>query len=143
MKLLVLSMTALLTMTGLAHAKTVTVTGDQARSIMEALASANFPITNIDEEWTGKTLTVSASQLSCRYNVVNAPDEWMSHVQCYTLDNNQTLPNSLAIAKAISPFSGFEGAAGSRYLTANMIQCALNYSDRAYECVLDVADYGQ
>ncbi len=141
MKLLILSLSILLST--VAQAKTVRATGDQARSIMEALSSAGFPVTNIDEEWTGKVLTVEAKELTCRYNVVNAPDEWMSNVQCYTAADDTTLANSLAIAKAVSPFAAFEGAAGSRYLTAKSIKCGLKYSERMYACIIDANDYGQ
>lgn len=144
MKLLILSLSTLLTFTTVAQAKTVKVQGDQARSIMEALASAGFPVTNMDEEWSGKILTMEVSALTCRYSVVNAPDEWMTNVQCYTAAHQgEALVNALAIAKAISPFAGFEGAAGSRYLTAKSIKCGLKYSERAYACLIDAADFGQ
>jgi hypothetical protein len=140
MKLLILSLSMLLTLASFAQAKTVKVQGDDARSIMEAFASAGLPVTNIDEEWSGKVLTVEVKDLTCHYSVAYAPDEWMTDITCVTDANNTILPNSLAIAKAVSRFVAFEGAAGNRYLTANSIKCGLKYNERQYACLVD-ADY--
>jgi hypothetical protein len=140
MKLFVLTLTALISMTGLASAKTVVVQGEPARSIMEVLAAANFPVTNIDEEWSGKTLTLETPAITCDYSGVMAPDEWMTNVHCNSIvgDQETELANPLAMAKAIAPYADFEGAAGHRYLSVQSIKCSLNYSERAYNCALEV-----
>ncbi|WP_413575452.1 hypothetical protein ACLVWU_14050 [Bdellovibrio sp. HCB290] len=142
MKLFALTMTAIFAMTNLAFAKTVNVHGDSARSIMEALGAANFPVSGLDDaEWSGNILTVEATEIYCRYSSIDSPDNLMFNVNCY--NNNTPLQNPLALAKAIAPFADFEGAAGSRYLTVDSIKCGLKYSDRAYACQLEVQGLGQ
>ncbi|QDK46424.1 hypothetical protein DOM22_15255 [Bdellovibrio sp. ZAP7] len=142
MKLAIFSMSLFLSFTSLAQAKTVAVQGDAARSIMEALYSAGFPVKHIDDDQYGTNpMTVNVSNLTCRYSAADGPDEWMSAVECYTQNDQTARQNSLALAKALAPFAAFEGAAGSRYLTANNIQCVLNYNERAYQCQLDVDDF--
>ncbi|WP_413293002.1 hypothetical protein ACLSU7_16540 [Bdellovibrio sp. HCB185ZH] len=141
MKLAIFSISIFLSFVSLAQAKNVAVQGDAACSIMEALYSAGFPVKHIDDDEYGThPMTLDVSNLTCHYSAADGPDEWMNAVQCYTKNDHTARPNSLALAKALAPFAAFEGAAGSRYLTANKIQCVLNYNERAYQCHLEVDD---
>lgn len=139
MKSLALSLIILMASTTAGWAKTVTVKGEPARSIMEALYASGFNVTNIDEEWSGKTLTVETKALTCHYTAVNSPDGWMSNVHCYKAESSEeTLKESLALAKAIIPYADSETGLGNRWLMVNAMKCSLVYNDKAYECKIDV-----
>ncbi|WP_413558194.1 hypothetical protein [Bdellovibrio sp. HCB209] len=139
MKFLILSISLLMTLNNAAQAATTVVKGDSARTLMEALAGAKFHVSNMDaDQWDGSILSVTTQAIICRYSAVTAPDELMSEVECISANDNMVRPNSLALAKAIAAFADFEGAAGSRYLSVNYISCSLKYSEREYQCVLDI-----
>lgn len=142
MKSLAFSLIFLIATANSGWAKTVTVKGAPARSIMEALSAAGFKITNIDEEWSGKVLTVETKALTCHYNIVTSPDDWMNNVDCYlgVETDGTSLKESLALAKSIAPYAAFEGGLGNRWLTVNAMKCSLVYNSKAYECKIEAED---
>ena len=141
MKFLALSLVLLVATANAGWAKTTTVKGDKARSIMEALSAAGFKVTNIDEEWSGKTLTVEVKALTCHYRPGMSPDGWMTNVNCYLgIENNGTLNESMALAKSISAYAYNDAGLGNLWLMVEGIKCSLVYDEKSYECKIDAEE---
>lgn len=119
--------------------KTVTVKDAAARTILEALSAAGFPILNDDgSEWGNKILEIKTTALTCKYSAIN-PDEWMTNVECRmgcAESQMPVLPQSLAIAKAIQNDSAGDAASGTRWLSVDAIDCTLNHGTGAYACTI-------
>lgn len=127
----------LLTLSTTAWTKTYTIDGHNARDIMEALSTSGFQVGNIDSEWSGKTITIKTEVVSCHYNAIISPDEWMTSVTCQKGHQDtptRVLKDSLALAKSIRNYASLEAGVANRWITVNSIDCSLVYDQKNYSC---------
>lgn len=134
MKILVFVVTV--AVAAVAQAKEVQVQGGEARKIMESVAASGFDVSNLDDEWSGKTLEVRTGPVGCVYSGAYFPDEWLSSVSCSKGYNNtgKRLKNPFSLAQVIAPYADFDAGVGSRWLQVDDISCSLIYDTKEYSC---------
>ncbi len=138
MKLLLLSLSLLISLP--AFAQTTVLTGTGAKMMMESLAGAGFEVKNLDGEWQSlkNPITIETGAFFCRYHSGQYPDGWMVDASCQKGINYGTrgaeLSNPLALSQAIRPYAAGDGALGTFYFAITDIKCSLLYKTDAYRC---------
>ena len=139
MKTLFIAITALLSLS--AFAKDTTLTGKDARRMMETLAGAGFDVDGVGEEWgtLTKPLSVNTGPFYCHFTAFY-PDGWMVNATC-TFGKagdspGKQMSNPLALAQAIEPYAAFDSGLGNRWMAINNIRCTLDYKTTVYACVV-------
>lgn len=142
-RIVTLSLLLFATLSLSAQAKTTTLTGDQARDLMEALAGAGYPVSNLDQDWSVKDkIQILTGEFTCHYSV-GYPDEWMSGVDCQNAGpgfNGSVLKNPLALARSVRPAAFEEAGAGNRWISVKSVACTLSYNAHTYICVVEAQD---
>lgn len=123
-----------------AQAKTTTIEGKDARSIMEAIVASELAVVS-DDDWS-HPISVNTASITCEYTN-RLPDGWMSHARCVSgtdINSSPELKNSLALAKAIDRYSVSEGACGHIYLELKSINCTLINEIKEYICNIETEE---
>lgn len=113
-----------------------TVSGRDARAIMQALVASGSQIINGEGQWSGKTLIVRSDAITCHYTGA-FPDELMGNIKCSEVAGAY-LKESLALAVALEAYADLDAGTGNRWISVDSIECSLKYDEREYSCKLEV-----
>lgn len=119
-----------------AELATENINGPAARELMEAIRATGKEWTDTNKRTLRNdisfseagTLRLTMSIFECTDNPGLEPYALMSQMVCRDAFVNSDMKNSLALAKAISPYAVEESSAGGRSLSVSLIQCDLHYN---------------